>query len=146
MCAVSIVCAAENQFETDEKLEQNARGWAEEFVDFAANQYQIELDFSEVSIKYIDEMVDDLHQTFLEEQPPDEQIVPLARALGCYIAEVYRIRKGGRWGWVNLEDGSFPGVEATSGATFLPMAKALNRIKTGEDPDIWAYFQMILNW
>jgi hypothetical protein len=131
-------------FEVDERLQKNARTWVEEFVQFAADQYDVVLDFSDVSIKYLDEMVDDLHQTYLNEKPADEQIIPVARALGSYVAEVYRIYNGGPWGWVNLEEGSFPGVQSKSGATFLPLAKALDRIKTGEDPDIWNYYQLLL--
>ena len=133
------------KFEVDEQLQKNARGWAEEFIQFAAAQYQVDLDWSLVSIKYIDEMGDDLHRTYVEENPPDEQIVPVARALGSYVAEVFRIHNGGAWGWVELETGSFPAIQASNGAAFLPLAKALDRIKTGDDPDIWEYYQLLHN-
>jgi hypothetical protein len=139
------VCAETAGFTADEALQKNARTWAKEFVEFAAGQYQVELDWTDVSIKDLDEIVNDLHQTYLKENPPEEQIVPVARALGSYIAEVYRIHNGGPWGWVEMETGSFPGVQAASGATFLPLAKALDRIMTGKDPDIWEYYQLLLN-
>jgi len=145
LCAPVCVAADANKFEPDEVLQKNARKWAEEFVRFAADRYSVELDWTDVSIKYLDDLVNDLHQTYEDEQPGDEQIVPVARALGSYVAEVYRIYHGGPWGWVHMEEGSFPGVQAKSGATFLPFAKALDRIKTGDDPDMWDYYQLLVN-
>jgi hypothetical protein len=144
LCLTAAAGADAPGFEVDEQLQKKARLWAEEFVQFAANRYEVELDFSGDSIKYLDDIANDLHRVYLAESPPEAQIVPVARALGSYIAEVYRIRKGGPWGWVSMEEGSFPGVQAKSGATFLPFAKALDRIKTGEEPDLWEYFRLLL--
>lgn len=135
--------AAPPNFAIDEQLQKNARVWAEEFIEFAAEKYQVTLDWSLVSIKFLDEIGDDLHRTYVKETPPEEEIVPVARALGSYVAEVYRIHNGGSWGWVDLETGSFPALQSRHGATFLPLAKALDRIKTGDDPDIWEYYQLL---
>ncbi len=139
----AVLCAETGAFEADEKLQENTRKWAEEFIRFAAEEYEVDLDWSHVSIKYLDEIVDDLHRIYRKESPPEHQIVPISRALGSYVAEVHRFYYGGRWGWITLEEGSFPGIQATSGATFLPLAKALDRIKTGNDPDIWEYYQLL---
>ncbi|MFT4560717.1 MAG: hypothetical protein ACI9BW_000451 [Gammaproteobacteria bacterium] len=130
-------------FEVDKTLEANARKWAEEFVVFAGKRYDVKLDWSHSSIKELDDIVDDLHTTFVKETPPEEQLVPVSRAFGSYVAEVYRILNGGSWGWVEMTDGSFPGVETTNGTRFLPFAKVLDRIKTGSDPDIWEYYQIL---
>ena len=89
-------------FEADDQLRVNARKWAEEFVQFAQDRYGEKHDFSHESIKYLDDMADDLHQNYLQESPPEELIAPVARALGSYIAEVYRIFNGGKWGWITL--------------------------------------------
>ena len=133
-------------FEADKKLEENARKWAGEFITFAAAQYDIELDWSHTSIKYLDEIVDSLNEKYIKEQPGDEELIPVARALGSYVAEVYRILNGGLWGWIEISDGSFPGVQAKSGATFLPFAKVLDRIKSHDDPDIWEYYGIISDY
>ncbi|MFT4580624.1 MAG: hypothetical protein ACI915_003093 [Gammaproteobacteria bacterium] len=138
-----IVNAQATGFEADKSLEANARKWAEEFIVFAGKQYAVELDWSHSSIKHLDDIVDDLHATFVEENPPEEQIIPVARALGSYVAEVSRILNGGSWGWVEMPDGSYPAVETRSGIRFLPFAKVLDRIKSGTDPDIWEYYQML---
>lgn len=131
------------EFEADGALGDNARKWAEEFVVFARERYEVELDWSQVSIKYLDDIVNDLHNTFVTEQPDQQLVAPISRALGSYVAEVYRIFYGGQWGWVNLESGSFPGVQAESGALFLPLKKAHDRITVGDAPDIWEYFQLL---
>ena len=131
------------KFEADEVLQTNARKWAKEFVTFAKDKYEVELDFSHQSIKYLDDIVEDLHKVYVEEKPADELIVPIARALGCYVAEVYRIFNGGDWGWVTLEDGTYPSVQTKSGTLALPMAKALDQIKTRTEPDIWEYYQLL---
>ena len=130
-------------FEADDKLETNARKWAEEFITFAKERYEIDLDWSDVSIKYLDDIAASIHETYVAESPPDEMVIPLARAMGSYLGEVYRITNGGRWGWVNLEDGSFPGIESVKGATFLPLKRAVDRIKLGAEYDLWEYFQLV---
>lgn len=131
------------EFEVDSALGTNARKWAEEFVVFAEDRYDVKLDWSQVSIKYLDEIVNELHTTFVAEQPDPQLVSPISRALGSYVAEVYRIFYGGQWGWVNLDSGSFPGVRSTSGSLFLPMKKAHDRITLGDGPDIWEYFQLL---
>jgi hypothetical protein len=135
--------AATPEFEVDNELQVNARKWAEEFIKFAADKYEVELDFSLDSIKYLDDIADDLHQTNVNEKPAEELIVPVTRALGSYIAEVYRIFNGGKWGWLVREDGTFPAVQTTNGASFLPIAKAFDRIETGAEPDIWEYYLLL---
>ena len=144
MCLLAVpALAVTPTFEADEELQANARKWAEEFIKFAASKYDVELNYSHKSIKYLDDIVDDLHATYVKESPPDEQITPVSRGLGCYVAEVYRIFNGGKWGWFIHEDGVFPGVETTKGAELLPLEKAFDRIKTGAAPDIWEYYQLI---
>lgn len=130
-------------FEADDQLQANARKWANQFVQFAEAEYDIELNFSLQSIKYLDELVDDLHATFVAESPPEEEIFPVARALGSYVAEVYRIFNGGKWGWFIREGESFPGVETTKGSQFFPVERVLARIKTHTDPDIWEYYLLM---
>lgn len=130
-------------FEPDDTLGVNARKWAEEFVVFAQERYDVELDWSQVSIKYLDDIVNELHTTFVAEQPDPQLVSPIARSLGCYVAEVYRIFHGGQWGWINLESGSFPGVRSEAGALFLPLKKAHDRIIIGDGADIWEYFQLL---
>ncbi len=130
-------------FEPDETLGGNARKWAEEFVVFAEERYDVKLDWSQVSIKYLDDIVNELHTTFVSEQPDPELVSPIARALGSYVAEVYRIFYGGQWGWINLDSGSYPGVRSEAGSLFLPLKKAHDRIVIGDGPDIWEYFQLL---
>jgi len=130
-------------FETDSTLGSNARKWAEEFVVFAQERYDVELDWSQVSIKYLDDIVNELHATFAKEQPDPQLVTPVSRALGSYVAEVYRIFYGGEWGWVNLDSGSFPGVRSDKGALFLPLKKAQDRITLGDGTDMWEYFQLL---
>lgn len=130
-------------FEVDETLGGNARKWAEEFVVFAQERYDVKLDWSQVSIKYLDEIVNELHTTFVSEQPDPQLVSPIARALGSYVAEVYRISYGGQWGWINLDSGSYPGVRSEAGSLFLPLKKAHDRIVIGDGPDIWEYFQLL---
>lgn len=147
VCLLPVPAVAEKPtFEADENLQNNARKWAEEFIRFAADKYDIELDYSRQSIKYLDDIVDDLHATYVNESPPDEQVMPISRGLGCYVAEVYRIFNGGKWGWFIHKDGAFPGVETSRGSELLPLEKAFDRIKTGADPDIWEYFQLITTY
>ena len=80
-------------FEADSQLSVNARRWAEEFVAFAAGRYEVQLDFSEVSIKFLDDIAADIHKTFVEENPPDEMVRPIARALVPNAATRRRVQR-----------------------------------------------------
>ena len=142
----ALTVAQADAFEAAKKLEANAKKWAGEFITFVQAQYDIELDWSHTSIKYLDDVVDSLHEAYVKEQPTDEEIWLVARALGSYVTEVYRILNGGVWGWVENSEGSFPGVKATSGATFVPFEKVLDRIKSHDDPDIWEYYGIISDY
>ncbi len=145
LCVSTAVVAADPapDFEVDSALGTNARKWAEEFVVFADERYDVKLDWSQVSIKFLDEIVNELHTTFVAEQPDPQLVSPISRALGSYVAEVYRIFYGGQWGWISLESGAFPGVRSEAWSLFLPLQKAHDRITLDEGPDIWEYFQLL---
>ncbi|MGR8948278.1 MAG: hypothetical protein ACU84Q_09545 [Gammaproteobacteria bacterium] len=131
-------------FEADSALAKRAATTADELTQFAQAQFQVKLDYSEESIEELDALLDQLHAMFIEEQPPETQLVPLAQGFGSYIGEVYRRQRGGSWGWITQDTEVYPGIKQAEGVYFWPWAKALDRIKTNDKPTISDYYHYIV--
>ena len=131
-------------FEADKDLAKRAAKKADELTQFAEAQFQIKLDYSDESIDELDKILDQIHAMFVDEQPPDSQLIPLAQAFGSYIGEVYRRNHEGTWGWITQGEKVFPGFEQATGGLFWPWAKALDRIKTNDKPSISDYYHYIV--
>ena len=135
---------AEMTFEADAKLANKAAKRAAELAAFVSAKYAQKLDYSDDSIELIDPILDELHSLYVDEQPPEEQIVPLAEGFGSYIGEVYRKNHGGTWGWITEGERVFPGIKPERGGLFWPWAKALDRIKTQTEPSISDYYHFLV--
>ena len=133
-----------DSFEADEDLAKRAAKKADELTQFAEAQFQVKLDYSEQSIEELDAIIDQLHAMFIDEQPPDAQLVPLAQGFGSYIGEVYRRSHQGSWGWITQGEKVFPGFEQAKGGLFWPWAKVLDRIKTNGEPSISDYYHFLV--
>ena len=131
-------------FEADKDLATRAAKKADELTQFVEAQFQVKLDYSEQSIEELDPIIDQLHAMFIDEQPPEAQLIPLAQAFGSYIGEVYRRSHQGSWGWITQGEKVFPGFEQSKGGLFWPWAKVLDRIKTNEDPSISDYYHYLV--
>lgn len=136
--------AAEPKFEADSVLAKRAEKSAGELVEFVETQFQVKLDYSDESIDLIDQLLDQLHETFVEEQTPEIQIVPISQGFGSYIGEVYRRNHDATWGWITEGQDVFPGLQQAKGGVFWPWAKALDRIKTNTTPNISDYYHYLV--
>ena len=136
--------ANETVFEADSQVALLAAKKAQELVDFASATYAVKLDWSDESIDLLDELLNKLHETYLEEQPEEQYIFPVAQGFGSYIGEVYRRNHGGTWGWITQDDDTFAGIKPERGGPFWPWAKALDRIKTNTEPTISDYYHFLV--
>ena len=77
--------------------------YAQDAVDFARNNFNVELDYTNQSIERVEGIAARLYDAkpkgFLakvfRKGPTDEQVQGICKALGGYIGEVYRRSKGG---------------------------------------------------
>ena len=136
--------AGDQKFEADNVLAKRAAKRAEELTKMVEAQFQIKLDYSDDSIEQVDIVMDKIHASFLEEQPPEEALIPISQGFGSYIGEVYRRNHEATWGWITEGDKVFPGLKQATGGYFWPWAKALDRIKTNTTPNISDYYHFLV--
>ncbi len=145
MAAFSInTFADEQKFEADSVLAKRAAKRADELTQMVEAQFQIKLDYSDDSIEQVDIVIDKIHASFLEEQPPEEVLLPISKGFGSYIGEVYRRNHEATWGWITEGGNVFPGLKQSTGGYFWPWAKALDRIKTNTTPNISDYYHFLV--
>lgn len=145
ICSLCVTVSAENQkFEADSVLAKRAAKRADELTQLVEAQFQIKLDYSDASIEQIDEIMDKVHASFLEEQPPETYLLPISQGFGSYIGEVYRRNHEATWGWITEGDKVFPGLKQAGGGYFWPWAKALDRLKTNSTPSISDYYHFLV--
>lgn len=120
-------------------------------VKVAKDSYQVDLDYSEESIKRIEKIFDSLHKEIprnfmsrLQKRGLTEnQINCAALMLGAYIGETIRCIHGGEW---IKEDamGEKDVIALKVGETSIfPSGKAYKRIVNGSEDDIWFYYRVI---
>ena len=138
------VLAEGRKFEADGVLAKRSAKRAEELVKLVEAQFQIKLDYSDESIEQVDLIIDKMHDSFLEEQPPEAYIFPVSQGLGSYIGETYRRNHEATWGWITEGERVFPGLKQGKSGYFWPVAKALDRIKTNTTPNISDYYHFLV--
>ena len=136
--------AANETFEADSVLAKRAAKKADELTQFVEAQFQVKLDYSEDSIEQLDAIIDQLHGMYINEQPSEAQLLPIAQGFGSYIGEVYRRNHDATWGWITQDEEYFPGLQQATGGLFWPWTKALDRIKTNSEPNISDYYHFLV--
>lgn len=66
-------------------------------VKYAAEEFNIELDFSKESLFLLDQLMTALADRQLEQKHSDEMLFTLCNILGAYVGEVFIRNIGGQW-------------------------------------------------
>lgn len=119
----------------DERMNKIAEAYSLDAQDHAKKYFSITLDFSDNSIKLVENILDHLHKTSMKEKPTDEREWEFAKVYGCYLGEVFRHNHGAGW----LEDGT---MKLGDGYVW-PIARAHKRITNGEEDNAWHYLQIL---
>lgn len=80
---------------------------AKDAVQYAKEEHQYTLDYSEKSLLHIDSILSELHQREQSQQHSSEMIFTLCTMLGAYIGEIFIANVGGQW-QQNLNDSAAP--------------------------------------
>jgi hypothetical protein len=131
-------------FTPDEKIQKIVEAYSLDAVDFAANKFNIKLDWSDASVRQIETILDTFHRDLGNSHPTEEQITQIAKIFGSYIGEVFRKNHGGQWGIVELNGQRFPGLQSPAGSLFWPFGRARNRMVNGNDDNVWDYYQELI--
>jgi hypothetical protein len=134
-----------DNFSGDPKIQQIAEAYALDAVDFAKNNFKINLDWSDGSVAHIETILGIFHDQITTSKPSKEQVYQFAKLFGSYVGEVFRRNHGATWGLVTLQGQSFPGLKADGAAgLFWPWGRAQNRLTDGPNDNIWHYYQDLI--
>ena len=122
--------------------------YSEDAVDFAKQNFDVALDFSDVSIEQVEAIADRLYQTIphgfmaklFRKGPSEEELEQICKMLGGYIGEVFRRAKGGDWA-INPEFNVL-GVQRDK-AWIFPPSKVHKRLSNGAEDNLWSYFRVL---
>jgi uncharacterized protein DUF6278 len=112
-------------------------------VPVVQQNYGVELDYSPVSLKKLDAIVDDLRrdQRF-------ESVQTLLFSMGCYVGEVLVRHAGGRWRTaeeLGMGNGAISpiAVEMPGGRGCSPVARVYRRFQKGREDSLPAFYQAL---
>jgi hypothetical protein len=131
-------------FQADASVTEIARAYSLDAIDLAEKNFRVTLDWSEESVRNVEEMLGRLHDEMANALPPEDVIWTFAKAFGSYVGEVLRRHHGGEWGMVNLEGQSFPGLQQKNGALCWPWSKAQKRLVNGQEDNMWHYYSVLV--
>jgi hypothetical protein len=135
---------SEASFQVDPDIAEVAEAYALDAVDIAGHNFRVALDWSEDSIRRVEQILGRLHDDIANSQPPEDTIWKFAKSFGSYIGEVLRRRHGGEWGIVSTGSQEFPGLQQAGGALCWPWGKAYNRLTKGPEDNVWHYYQVLV--
>jgi hypothetical protein len=122
--------------------------YADEAVDYA-KQLNLSLDFSENSIRHVEDICALLHdkipkgflEKFTKKSPPEEVIVRIAKMLGGYIGQVLINHYGGNWVMEsNIMSQDKTVILNIGGMKTFPVAKVYKRLKKGPGDNVYHYY------
>lgn len=131
-------------FIANKEIENIAKEYAKYAVEFAKNQFNIRLDWSDRSIEQVEEILSKMHTSALKDKPSEENIYKFAQLFGSYIGEVYRRNHKAEWGLVTIDSEELPGLETKKGDIIWPWAKTNNRITNGDEENVLHYYKLII--
>ncbi len=131
-------------FQPDPRVTQIAEAYSLDAIDLAARNFGWTLDWSEPSIRLVEEMLGQLHEEMADEQPPEDAIWTFAKAFGSYLGEVLRRHHGGEWGLVTMDGQSLPGFQQKNGALCWPWSRAQKRLVNGPEDNVWHYYSVLV--
>ena len=118
----------------------------------AAREFQIELDYSEESLKQVENILERLDGRIpgaaagaaASAPPADADTEDLCKMWGGYLGEVVRRRWGGEWALETYPGGNVLTVALTTpGGTVFPSLKIYRRLSQGAAENVWSFYCML---
>ncbi len=111
-------------FQCDPSIAKIAEAYSLDAVDMAAANFSVTLDWSEASIRNVEQMLKKLHEELSNAQPSEDSISQFAKMLGSYVGEVLRRNHGGDWGTISMDGEAMPGIRLSDGSVVWPWSRA----------------------
>ncbi len=135
----------------DLDLSAMMQAYAEQAV-AAAREFQIELDYSEESLKQVENILERLDGPIARgapgatasPSPSDVDTEERCKMWGGYLGEVVRRRWGGEWVLETYPGGNVLTVAlSTPGGTVFPSMKIYRRLSQGAEENVWSFYCML---
>jgi len=124
----------DDQFEAD----------AEEAMKLTRKFFVIELNFSDDSIRQLEEQFDAIDYA-ISGGMSDENIQLLKRVWGSYLGETIRRQYGGQWNLISNDKGEEVPALTYQGKSLFPHQQVMRRLTEGDQHSIWEYYQNLCN-
>ena len=125
--------------------------FAQDALSFAQHQYQTKLDYSDESIRAIEEILNNLYGELprnesgeiSKEASVQQTVEAICNMFGGYLVEVIRRQFGGKWK-IETKLTERPMVSLQVKGTYIfPPAKIYKRLAEGSGDDVWFYYQVV---
>lgn len=134
----------------DDELAKQMKSLAENAVALAREQHLATLDYSEDSLKLVEDILAKLSQDvpkswfsrLFGRGPSRKQIDSMCKLMGAYIGEVIAGKWNGTWHMDSTFGRPLPAVSVLGGNIY-PTNKVYKRLVDGEGENVWAYYQML---
>ena len=139
--------AAAPDFVADAAVQKAAEASAADAVAMAKRQFNIVLNGSDNSIDDVERALAAVHSAYAvaSPKPSDDELLPMAKAFGAYVGEVYRKNHGATWGIVSMNGQDYPGFRTTSGVNVWPVGRVMNRLTDGPENDVSIFYRKLVD-
>lgn len=129
-------------FAADRGAQHTAVRHARDLVQFAQSELGLKLDWSDGSVRAVEELAGSLHADVRRRRTAPAEIAPLVTMIGSYVGEVLRRNHGAEWGWVSVNGHRVLGLKAAAtGTLFTPVETVRRRIHQGAASNLWHTYQ-----
>lgn len=126
----------------DEMMQKNSATAVE-----YAKSLELALDYSENSLKGLEQILRDFSENIAKSTPPEDQLWSMALIFGAYLGEVLLknglSQKGYGWGTDNTSD--IPLLVADTGLYIAPVDKAYKRLVNGAEDNVCVFYEITMN-
>lgn len=134
-------------FEVDPKVQKIAAAYADDCVNWVAENSIGCVDYEDRNIIAIEDFLEGLYKHSQKNPLTGERKEIFTKMFGFYIGEVYRRNHGNvDWGWasINGEKCHALGNVKSGGAFFWPIKKVQKRIELGPEENVLHYYQTLV--
>lgn len=129
-------------FELDRGAQSAATRQANDFVSFARSELNLKLDWTDASVRAVEELAGSLHADVRRHRADPAEVSPLVEMIGSYVGEVLRRNHGAAWGWVSVNGHRVLGLKTRPGALFTPVETVKRRVHQGASSNLWRAYQV----
>ncbi len=146
LSAVCVAAATAHEtrlsFAADRAAGHTALRQARDLVLFARSELELKLDWTDASVRAVEELAGSLHADVRRRRAPPWEVAPLVEMIGSYVGEVLRRNHGAEWGWVTVNGKRVLGLKlAPTGTLFTPVETARRRVHQGAASNLWLTYR-----